>query len=235
MGAAQRSDVRCQLFGRMRSPAREERLLLADDRTWVEAELKDVDDQALMRGLVTAFPIVRPGLLLSYCGRRPAPATKRLTGIPLPLSRLRPCAMMSKHLRRLGCVRLSGDGPHKADQFTGDRGANHGRSLASRRQLPITSCQTALRLPGNLAHLRRRLLKPIQLCLTNPRRMTLGPCALDQHMADPAVAGLGDTAAPDRLAGRALARDETEITHELARALETAHLADLGRKCHGDD
>lgn len=64
----------------------------SDDRAWVEAELKDVGDQALMRGLATAFPIVRPGLFLSYCGRRPLPATKRLTGIPLPWSRLRPCA-----------------------------------------------------------------------------------------------------------------------------------------------
>ncbi|WP_353728561.1 MULTISPECIES: hypothetical protein [Mesorhizobium] len=42
----------------------------SDDRVWVEAELKDVGDQALMRGLATAFPIVRPGLFLSYCGRR---------------------------------------------------------------------------------------------------------------------------------------------------------------------
>lgn len=55
-----------------------------DGRAWVEAELKDVGDQALMRGLATAFPIVRPGLFLSYCGRRRSPATKRLTGIPLP-------------------------------------------------------------------------------------------------------------------------------------------------------
>lgn len=42
----------------------------SDDRAWVEAELKDVGDQALMRGLATEFPIVRPGLFLSYCGRR---------------------------------------------------------------------------------------------------------------------------------------------------------------------
>lgn len=42
----------------------------ADDRAWEEAELKDVGDQALMRGLATAFPIMRPGLFLSYCGRR---------------------------------------------------------------------------------------------------------------------------------------------------------------------
>lgn len=43
----------------------------SDDRAWVETELRDVGDQALMRGLATAFPIVRPGLFLSYCGRRP--------------------------------------------------------------------------------------------------------------------------------------------------------------------
>ncbi len=36
----------------------------------MEAELKDVGDQALMRGLATAFPIVRPGLFLSYWRRR---------------------------------------------------------------------------------------------------------------------------------------------------------------------
>jgi hypothetical protein len=29
----------------------------SDSRAWVEAELLDVGDQALMRGLVTAFPI----------------------------------------------------------------------------------------------------------------------------------------------------------------------------------
>jgi hypothetical protein len=34
-------------------------------------DLKDVGDQALMRGLATAFPSLRPGLTLSYSGRRP--------------------------------------------------------------------------------------------------------------------------------------------------------------------
>jgi hypothetical protein len=42
----------------------------SDDRAGVEAGPKDVGDQALMRGLGTAFPSVRPGLSLSYCGRR---------------------------------------------------------------------------------------------------------------------------------------------------------------------
>jgi hypothetical protein len=34
------------------------------------AELQDVGEQALIRGLVTAVPIIRPGLSLSYIGRR---------------------------------------------------------------------------------------------------------------------------------------------------------------------
>jgi hypothetical protein len=54
--------------------------------------LKDVGDQALMRGLATAVPSVRPGLSLSYCGRRSEPATKRMTGVPLPRPRPRLCA-----------------------------------------------------------------------------------------------------------------------------------------------
>lgn len=32
--------------------------------------LRDVGDQALIRGLDTAFPIIRPGLIRSYSGRR---------------------------------------------------------------------------------------------------------------------------------------------------------------------
>ncbi len=51
-----------------------------DDRVWVEAELKDVGDQALMRGLATAFPIVRPGLFRSYYGRRSSAGHKASDG-----------------------------------------------------------------------------------------------------------------------------------------------------------
>src|SRR5262245_45205954 len=41
-----------------------------DDRAWQEAELEDDGDQAVMRGLGTAFPFIRPGLSLSLNGRR---------------------------------------------------------------------------------------------------------------------------------------------------------------------
>ena len=55
-------------------------------------DLKDVGDQALMRGLATAFPIMRPGCPDLTAGVGVKPATKRLTGVPLPWSRPRPCA-----------------------------------------------------------------------------------------------------------------------------------------------
>jgi hypothetical protein len=40
------------------------------NRAEVRAEPEDVGDQALMRGLDTAFPFVRPGLSLSGVGSR---------------------------------------------------------------------------------------------------------------------------------------------------------------------
>jgi len=75
--------------------------------------LKDVGDQALMRGLATAFPRMRPGLSLSYGGhRRILPATKRLSGVPLPRFRPHPCATARK-LRRVsghaGCTSWATD------------------------------------------------------------------------------------------------------------------------------
>jgi 4'-phosphopantetheinyl transferase EntD len=72
------SDEELDAIRKRRAPRR-------DDRVGVEAELKDVGDQALMRGLDTAFPTMRPELFLSYCGPRSVPATKRLTDVPLPL------------------------------------------------------------------------------------------------------------------------------------------------------
>ena len=52
--------------------------------------LKDVGDQALMRGLGTAFPICVRGVPYLTAGVGARPATKRLTGVPLPRSRPRP-------------------------------------------------------------------------------------------------------------------------------------------------
>ena len=76
-----------------------------DDRAWVEAELKDVGDQALMRGLVTVFPIVRPGLFRSYCGRRLALSAGRLGGGIVSLRRASADADTSTRSQQ-ACVEL---------------------------------------------------------------------------------------------------------------------------------
>lgn len=52
----------------------------------------DVGDQALMRGLDTAFPMCVRGCPNLTAGVGCEPATKRLTGIPLPWFRPRRCA-----------------------------------------------------------------------------------------------------------------------------------------------
>ena len=51
--------------------------------------LKDVGDQALIRGLATAFPCMRPGADPILQRASALPATKRVTDIPLPWSRPR--------------------------------------------------------------------------------------------------------------------------------------------------
>lgn len=73
--------------------------------------LKDVGDQALIRGLGTAFPCMRLGADPILQRASAKPATKRLTDIPLPWSRPRLCAGV---LMPLGWLRLPGDGPHEA-------------------------------------------------------------------------------------------------------------------------
>ena len=67
----ERSDVRCQSLGRARSPAPKSADVWMIAHGW-RRDLKDVGDQALMRGLVTAFPRTRPGLSRSYGGHRRA-------------------------------------------------------------------------------------------------------------------------------------------------------------------
>jgi hypothetical protein len=81
-----RSDVLCQSrsprLTDLRAGCRREPCCL--DRASVGAKPSDVGDQALMRGLDTAGPIVRPGLSLSYGGRRHRAGHKAGSGVPLP-------------------------------------------------------------------------------------------------------------------------------------------------------
>lgn len=63
-----RSDVRLQELFAARAAARGGGLMVSRARE--EARRIDVGDQALIRGLATASPIMRPGHSRSYCGRR---------------------------------------------------------------------------------------------------------------------------------------------------------------------
>ena len=62
--------VRCQRRGRASSPAVTSGGVELYAHGW-RRDLMDVGDQALMRGLATAVPSVRPELSRSYGGRRP--------------------------------------------------------------------------------------------------------------------------------------------------------------------
>src|SRR5262249_23707684 len=67
----ERCDVRCQAATHELAPlSAHAEGRWHDDRAGQEAELEDDGDQAVMRGLDTAFPFIRPGLSLSLVGRR---------------------------------------------------------------------------------------------------------------------------------------------------------------------
>lgn len=120
--------------------------------------LKDVGDQALIRGLATAFPCVRPGADPILQRASALPATKRVTDIPLPWSRPR---LYAGSAMPSGWLHLPGNGPHEARQFPGDRGADDGGLLSLGDECTIARRQPALRLPGDLANRGRSLLEPV--------------------------------------------------------------------------
>ena len=63
------------------------------NRAEERAEPQDVGEQALMRGLDTAFPFFRLGLSLSGVGRRSMIGHIDSSGIPLPWSRPHVCTI----------------------------------------------------------------------------------------------------------------------------------------------
>lgn len=195
-------------------------------------DLKDVGDQALIRGLDTAFPCMRPGADPILQRASAMPATKLVTDIPLPWSRPR---LYAGAVMPSGWLHLPGNSPHKACEFTGDSRADDGSLFALGGERPIACRQPALSFPGDLADFRRGLLETVQLGFSDTRGMTVRPGALDKHMANAAIARLGDAAPSNRVAGGSLTRHQTQIAHQLARVVEPAHVADLSNERHGDD
>lgn len=195
-------------------------------------DLKDVGDQALIRGLNTAFPCMRPGADPILQRASAVPATKRVTDIPLPWSRPR---LYAGAAIPSGWLHLPGDRPHKACKFASYCRANDRGFLTLGDERPISRRQSGLRFPGDLADLRCGLLQAIQLGFSNSRRVTVRPGAFDKHMANPTVACLCDPAAANRAAGRSLSGHETKIAHQLAWIVKPAHVANLSYERHSDD
>src|SRR5574337_965069 len=104
-------------------------------------------------------------------------------------------ARIPMDLMRLG-ARLSGDGPHEASQLAGDCSADDGCFPSAPAQSPIPGCQPSLSFPHKLPQSRGSLLHSVELLCPDPRRVSVGPGALDQHVPNAAIARL---AMPPRL------------------------------------
>ena len=112
------------------------------------------------------------------------PATKRLTGISLPWSRVRPCA--KRHSASDG-LRLSGCGPHEADEVASYRRADHCRLLPVPTERTMASCKPGPRLSGDLPYFCWRSFQSVELCFADPRWVPVGPCTFNQHVAHASV------------------------------------------------
>ena len=77
-------------------------------------------------------------------------------------------------------------------------------------------------------------LEPGPQGLADPGGVAVGPGGFDQGPAGASIAGERQARAPDRVAGRALPRNQAEERHQLGRRVEAAHIADLGREGHRD-
>ena len=129
-------------------------------RAGEEARRQDVGDQALMRGLATAFPNVRPRLSLSYCGHHCRGGHNACAGRSSTVASPPPPHANRQGTRSELAVNSGGrhrphDGPHECGQFAGDSRHGHRRLLASRRERPEPRAQSALRFPGDVADRRR--------------------------------------------------------------------------------
>ena len=152
-----------------------------------------------MRGLVTAFPIVRPGCSYLTAGVGVA-GHKAADGFPLPWFHLRLCAIENAGATAW-LPRLSRDGPHEAGEFAGDCRADHCGLLAPSAQRSIPSSRPGLGFPCNLSHPRRGL--PIgRVSSFRSEGDAYTSTRSRPASVELAVAGLRDAAPSDRRAGR---------------------------------
>src|SRR5579863_4552261 len=125
-------------------------------------------------------------------------------------------------------LHVHADSPDEAEQLT-----PHGRdrllfALAPSHQPRVSLMQALLRFPGECGH--RRAAAPLPGCERFAHRgaMPVGPGRLYHDAPQMGIARLADGPAADARTARVLARDDSTVTHQLARMLEARELPELG-------
>ena len=109
---------------------------------------------------------------------------------------------------------LMGDRPEERRHFPGDGGGDDSSPFAPCDELAVATAEAQLRLPGDVAHRFRQIA-----CAVEQRSAHR---TFDENPPGPAVAGLGDPAAPHRVAGGAFRRHQPQVAHHLPRVVEPA-------------
>lgn len=207
-----------------------------DDRAWVEAELKDVGDHALMRGLVR-IPDCASGavpILLRASSNAGHKASNGCSPAVVPPPPMREVQVRCGHLWS-DRLRLPRNSPHEAGQLPGNRGANHRRPLSPSGELSISRCQPTLSFhaisrtfaalpPGGIASSRRPSADGGRSRRSRPA------CAEPRPLPALVIAPRLNVSPVDRSPGT-----RPRIAHQLARAFKSAHVADLRSEGDGDD
>src|SRR5207248_9952658 len=100
-------------------------------------------------------------------------------------------------------------------QFACDGRDDDGGLLATGDQPAITSAESSLSLPCDIAHVLGQTDQDLSLVSGDASRILIAPCGFDEHAAGFPVAGLGDAATPDRVSAGVFGRNQTEICHQL--------------------
>src|SRR5512144_3076477 len=125
---------------------------------------------------------------------------------------------------------MAADGPQERRHFAGDRGDDHGRLFTDGDKPAIAGAETDLSLPGNVTDGLRQSLEPGSQGLADAGGIAVGPSPFDQHAPGAPITGEREASTSNGCAGRALGGDQTKESHQLARIVETAHIADFRHK-----
>lgn len=191
----------------------------------------DAGEKALMRGLVTACPCIRPGLVLSYNGRRqcrpqsdagnsPFNATSPPIGAMIILVATEdqvpaccPSARAMAHMKAASSRAI----------------AVTATVLRSPRAIrcPVALGQARLCVPRYVSHDFRQVAAFEVFCFPQFGRIAVSPGAFSQDAAHSGIPSLGDAAPSHGVPGRALRGDKSEISHQLSRVVKVAYIADF--------